>query len=439
MKKYITHISVVLMSLLGLYLRIRMINIPTTQLYDFSTYYEVANNVFTGMGFSLKGYPMAWQGMGYSTILGLWFKIFGESSEELAKAMNIVMSMLTIYTVYYLLHQITKNKKIILLTMVGVIFMPQHIAYCNTIGTEVMSAFALSLVIAIQVTPFNWKFKYPILGAAIGVLSLIKPFFMMYPIMIGLIHWLTEKDIKETLKLTGISFACMAIVIAPWTYRNYQKFDRFIPISYNSGFNLYINNNPNNVHGGWQSFDDIYKTPELQEKIDQHLSNPLGSVKIASDIELDFKPEAQKWIKEHPIEFLKLGFIRTHATYFNGAWDIEDWAMNDYREELKKTEDKYMVDRHFRFMESLYDLLQYVVTVLGLLFIILNFKQMILAIVKLKERVSLFKAITFMNLSYVSLVYFVYEGQPRYNFIILFLLIMAASEMIINYLEHKEA
>lgn len=443
MKKYIMHIAVFLMSLIGLYLRIRMINIPTTQLYDFNTYYEVATNVFSGMGFTLKGFPIAFQGMGYSTILGIWFKLFGQSTEELAKVMNIVMSMATVYCVYYILNKVTKNAKVILLAIIAVIFMPHHIAYCNTIGTEVMSAFALSIVIAIQVTDINWKIKYPLLGFAIGILSLIKPFFTMYPLVIGLIHWLNKKDLKDTLKLISISFICMAILIAPWTLRNYKKFDRFIPISYNSGFNLYINNNANNVHGGWQSFDDIYKTPELQEKIDQHLDGPLftpkDNLKIASNIELDFKPEAHKWIKENPLEFLKLGVIRTHATYFNGAWDIEYWTMNDYEEKLKESKDDKEVERQLNFMSVIYDITQYFVTVLGLLYIILNFKQIILGIFRKKDRISLFKSIVFLNLSYVSLVYFVYEGQPRYNFVILFLLIMAASEMIVNYVEHKEA
>lgn len=440
----IEHIIIFLLSLLGLYLRTHMIyNIPTEQLYDFSTYYHVADNVYQGLGFTFKGFPIAWQGMGYSTTLGIWFKIWGTNAEICAKWLNVLMSMATIYLVYYILHKLTKRKGIILGATIGVIFMPQHIAYCNTIGTEVMSAFLLAGLIAIQVTKFNWKFKYPILGLATGIMSLTKPFFMAYPLLIALVEWLKSKDYKETLKLLAIVTAFMILIISPWTVRNYKKFGRVIPISYNSGFNLYINNNQNNVHGGWQSFDDIYKTTQLQEKIDQHLSSPLETVservKIASDIELDFKPAAQEWIKNNPVEFLKLGVIRVHSTYFNGSWDVEAWAMNEYREELLEEHpaEKAKITRQFNFMISVFEILQYICTAFGLMFIILNFKAIIVAIFSMKKKLNELTTIVFLNLSYISLVYFVYEGQPRYNFIILFLLIIASAIIMDTYQMNK--
>lgn len=434
------HAVILVLSLMGLYLRVQMIkSIPTVQLYDFGTYYEIADNLYHNLGYTFRGFPIAFQGMGYSTILGYWFKFIGDNSEITAKWLNVLMSMGTIYIVYYMLHKMTKNKFIIMASTIAVIFLPNHIAYCNTIGTEVMSAFFLSGIIAIQVTDFNWKIKYPVLGIAVGIISLTKPFFLVYPIILAMVEWLKNKDKKESIKLLLITTLVMMIVIAPWTMRNYKKFDRFIPVSYNSGFNLYINNNENNVHGGWQSFDDIYKTPALQKKIDDHLNNPLKSVKIASDIELDFKPAAQKWIKENPLEFLKLGIIRIHSTYFNGTWDIEYWAMNEYRTTLNKEspDDEKEITRHFNYKKSANDMILYIISAFGLMFIILNLKN-ILGALFTKKRVNLLNSITFLNLSFVSAVYFVYEGQPRYNFIVLFLLIVATTIMISTYQNNKE-
>lgn len=436
----VEHIVILILSIVGFYLRVYMIkHIPTTQLFDFSTYYEIADNIYNNLGYTFRGYPIAFQGMGYSTILGYWFKFFNDNSELCAKWLNVVMSMGTIALVYYILYRLKTSRFVRIVAIVMIIFLPHHIAYCNTIGTEVMSAFLLAGVIAIQVTPFNWKFKYPILGVAIGVMALTKPFFLAYPLVVALIEWLREKDWRESLKLLAITTALMMVVISPWTVRNYNKFGRFIPISYNSGFNLYINNNANNIHGGWQSFDDIYKTPELQEKIDGHLSNPLGSVKIASDIELDFKPEAQKWIRENPVEFFKLGFIRVHSTYFNGAWDIEYWAMNEHREALleETPEDDKEIARHFNFMKSFYDVVLYIISGFGLMYIILNFKDIVIGIFAMKKKINDITSIVFLNLSYISLVYFVYEGQPRYNFIVLFLLIIATTMIMDTYKSHK--
>ena len=36
-------------------------NIPLTPLYDFETFYKVAVNLFEGKGFTLNGYPWAFQ------------------------------------------------------------------------------------------------------------------------------------------------------------------------------------------------------------------------------------------------------------------------------------------------------------------------------------------------------------------------------------------
>lgn len=442
MKKLINkdNIIIFVLSLVGFFLRLDFIyKIPTKQLYDFSTYYEVADNIYNNLGFTFRGFPIAFQGMGYSTALGVWFKIFNNNTEILAKWMNVAMSMATIYLVYYIMTRLTKRKSIIYLTTVITIFLPNHIAYCNAIGSEVMSEFLLALFIAVQVTKFNYKFKYPIMGAMVGVLSLTKPFFMAYPLLVALVKWLKEKDLKDTLKALVIVTAFMLLVISPWTLRNYNKFGRLIPISYNSGFNLYINNNANNTHGGWQSFDDIYKTDELDAKIQEHLSKAHDTVKLASDIELDFKPEAQKWIRENPIEFFKLGVIRINSTYFSGAWDIDAWTMNEYKNDLLETEDEMKVLRHMNFLRSSFDIFVMIISSFGLIFIVVHFRDIIIGIFKKDKKVDELISIPFLNLSYISLVYFVYEGQPRYNFIVLFLLVMAMSVMIGEYIKKTDS
>lgn len=440
MKKIINidNVIIFLFSIVGLILRINFINnIPTKQLFDFQTYYDVANNIYNHLGFTLDNAPIAFQGMGYSTLLGVWFKIFGDNSEILAKYLNVFMSMLTIYIVYYIVSKITKKRIIIYFSTLLTIFLPSHIAYCNAIGTEVMSAFLLSFFIAIQITDFNWKIKYPVLGSVIGVMALTKPFFLAYPILVALVIWLKSKDLKDTLKILVITTAFMILIVSPWTYRNYKKFGRIIPVSYNSGFNLYINNNENNTHGGWQSMTDIYTDKELDEKIEKHMSKVNYNIKLASDIELDFKPAAVKWIKENPLEFFKLGVIRIDSTYFDGAWDIDSWTMNEYRDELKE-ELGIKAVRHTNFLRSSFDIITIIISSFGLMFIILNFVKIIVSIFVKSKKVDYLITIPFLNLSYISLVYFVYEGQPRYNFIVLFLLIIATSIIIDKYLEKSK-
>ena len=50
-------------------------NIPLTPLYDFETFYKVAVNLYNGEGFTLNGYPWAFQSYGYPLILSIFFRI----------------------------------------------------------------------------------------------------------------------------------------------------------------------------------------------------------------------------------------------------------------------------------------------------------------------------------------------------------------------------
>ena len=228
---------------LGTLLRLWFVlNIPTDQLFDFDTYYQLAVNVSTGQGYTLGGYPVAWQGMLYSTALGLVFKIVGSTSVLIPKIINIIMSEMTVVLCFYIMKRIYDKPLAVWSVIALITFMPQQIAYCNVVGTEIEAAFLLILSLAIILMPMKIRYKSLILGVMSALLSLSKPFFLAFPILVGVYLWLRHKDFKMAFFQGLIIFGVMWLIILPWSIRNIQKYDRFIPVSYNSGFNLYINN-----------------------------------------------------------------------------------------------------------------------------------------------------------------------------------------------------
>lgn len=414
--------------LIGLFARIWWIRtIPTDQLYDFDAYYRIAENIFNGKGFTYEGAPIAFQGMFYSWSLGILFKLFGTASIGLAKWFNVAYSVLTIILTWRIVLKFTREKSnsdaLALVSMGIVAFLPQHIAYCNATGTETLMAFLLALLIWIQISDINERVKFPLLGLLTGLCALTKPFYMAFPVIIAFSEWMMEKDFKKTVLKGVVVWLVMAAVIAPWTIRNYKAFGRFIPISYNSGFNLYINNNPNNIHGGWMSFDDLYKTPEIEAIIDKHLENGNKSIKLASDIEVDLKPHAMNWITSNPAEFAKLGLIRVHSTYFNGSWDVDAWTMNKLAEKPTDLTEKE-VGRNRNAFRAFNDITLGVMSGFSFIFIILGIPAVFMSIISTKRTLSSGVVLTFMNLAFPSIVFFVYEGQPRYNHSLLFLMII---------------
>jgi len=319
-------------------------------------------------------------------------------------------------------------------------FMPQQIAYCNVVGTEIEAAFLLILSLAIMLMPMRIRYKSLILGVMSALLSLSKPFFLAFPILVGVYLWLRHKDFKMAFFQGLIIFGVMWLIILPWRIRNIQKYDRFIPVSYNSGFNLYINNNAQNVHGGWMDYHAIEKPEALAEAIESEVLSHGNSVKTSPNLELMMKPYAKKWIVSNPIEFLKLGIIRTHATYFSGAWDLSAWTMNKWvYDEATATVDLYTFQRNLNLLRAISDILLAFVSVFGCLFVFINVWRILKHLFHKTKCLSDTMLIPVLPLSFVSLVYFVYEGQPRYNFLVISLLTLCFGiglEMVASQMKH---
>jgi hypothetical protein len=259
------------------------------------------------------------------------------------------------------------------------------------------------------------KYQWPLLGLLTAALALTKPFYLAYPVAVLFYEWLTRKDFRRGLAGAVVVALVMMLVVAPWTYRNYRHFGRFIPVSYNSGLVLYLNNNANNTHGGYMPLEEIEATPELQAKIDAHLENGARSIKLASDLELDLKPAAQKWIREHPVEFFKLGLVRLHSTFFNGSWDVDAWTMNQYRTlDTGRTEVETL--RQLAFFRSVNDIVITLLSGSALLLFLVKLPGFFAALFSGKKRLDWRIALLMLPIGYNGLVIFVYEGQPRYNF-----------------------
>ena len=411
--------------IIGIILRLWWINnVPTTQIFDFQTYQELATNIFLRVGFVLDGQPVAFQGMAYPVVLGYVYRLMGNASEITAKNFNVILSTLTMLAVYLTLIKLTTRKFVRYTAFTIVAFLPNYIAYNNVIGTEVFITFLLSAIILIQVYEFDNKVKLPLLGLFIGVAALTKPFFMAYPVVVAVILWLREKNLKKALITFTAIFLMMSLTIAPWTYRNYQKFGRFIPVSYNSGYVFYLNNNAYNIDGAWMPIKDVYASPELKKQIDEILLGGKRSQKVAHELELVLKPQARKWIADNPAEFIRLGFIRLKGTFFSGSWDIDTWTMNDKREfeaNLKIWTEEQRLDhqRHSNFMRDLRDTAVHLLSSFGFLYVLVNTKDVLIGIFSKKKSLSYERTIPVINSAFFILIYFIFEGQARYNFPVL--------------------
>lgn len=396
-------------------------NIPLSPLYDFETFYRVAVNLFNGQGFTLDGYPWAFQSYGYPMFLSLFFRLVNDSSIFSAKVFNVICSTLTLPFIYLILKKVFNKEFVVWFCFLLFAFLPNNLIYTNVLGSEVLFVlfFAIVICMNLYMTEKNKMWNFLIQGFLIGILSLVKPFFMAYPIVLIFIYFIKEKNFKK-MAFTGVSlFIGFLIVLIPSTLKNYKAFNKAFPISYNGGYTLYINNNSENVRGTWmnafkvpasdefkQKLADvgfIYDTDHITEKT-QNLRNP-----YSGDI---FKDEAIKWIIKNPGEFIALGCLRIVNVFFDGASDVQLWGFENLGQMT------VMQNRLFKVFMGFANAIVFVLSASFIFVLAINIRNIFL------KKTEFSMLITVWSMLFFYAVYFVIEGQARYNFPTLILMII---------------
>lgn len=396
-------------------------NIPLTPLYDFETFYKVAVNLYNGEGFTLNGYPWAFQSYGYPLMLSIFFRIVGSSSVFTAKVFNVICSTLTLPFIFLIMDKVFNKKSVVWLCFVVFAFMPNNLIYNNVLGSEILSVLLFSIIICMNLYMIE-KYKiwnFIIQGFLIGILSLVKPFFMAYPIVLIFIYFIKNKEFKNT-AIIGVSlivgFMCVMI---PSTIKNYKAFGKAFPISYNGGYTLYINNNSMNVRGTWMNAFKVPASEEFKQKLRDvgfeydvdHITEKTQNLRNAYSGDI-FKEEAIKWIIQHPAEFISLGCLRIVNVFFDGASDVQLWGFENLGQMT------IMQNRLFKVFMGVSNSIIYVISTSFIFVLLLNIKR----IFTKKAELSLL-IVTWSTLFFYA-VYFVIEGQARYNFPTLFMLLI---------------
>ena len=321
---------------------------------------------------------------------------------------------------YLIFRKLSSNSGVVLGAYTLVALLPNYIAYNNVVGTEVFITLLFLIILVLQLYPFDGRIRYPLIGIFIGLAALTKPFFLVYPLVATAYMWLHSKDMRQTVFLLLGSSLLMLAVISPWTLHNYRNFGSLIPVSYNSGYVLYVNNNDKNVNGNWMPLDQVPASAEMASQIKQELAANQDNVKLAPGLDKLLKPAALEWISQHPAQFLQLGVLRLTTTFFSGAQDIGAWTMND----IQKTEWQK------KFFYALADILVNLLCSCGILYLLLNIKVIIKRLFSRRGLLSAEILIPSLNTAFFIAVYFVFEGQPRYNYPLLFLFAISLMIML---------
>jgi len=434
MKKRYVFLIIVLSFLVKL---IWMLKVPLTPLYDFETFYRVAVNLFNGEGFTLDGYPWAFQSYGYPMLLSLFFKLVGNCELITAKAFNLILSTLTLPIVYSIMKKYINRKGVLALCFSIFAFLPNCIIYINVIGSEVVSMFLFALIIWMNV--YHDRFKhtfgmFALQGLLIGLLSLVKPFFMAFPIAL-LFIWLVKRfDKKQLLKMASGVFVGFLLVMTCSTIKNYRTFEKFMPISYNGGYVLYINNNSVNEKGGWMDAAKVPASDELKEELLEvgyvyDVPHEIEKAEMLrnADVSPILSKYATKWILQNPVEFISLGLVRIMNVFFSGANDVSLWGFDT--ETLVNM--SVQMKRIYKVFMGFANAIIFFISCSYIVLLFANIKKLF------SKKTEFDDLLLYWGIAFFFAVFFVFEGQARYNFPVLFLLIICAGKILERLVEQN--
>ncbi|HEY0827974.1 MAG TPA: glycosyltransferase family 39 protein [Bacilli bacterium] len=414
--------------------------VDTQPIFDFKHYHDLAMSLLTvgdyampeGLDYIKQStayiqtgvhYPTAFRPPGYPFFLVLLYAVY--PSILAAKIANVGLCAVWMLCIYWLGKRFLGHRVGLGAAFLTAVF-PPAVYYCSVVGTEIISVTLLLIVLCLQLSHFGGRWGNPLLlGSLLGFLALVKPYFAVFPVIYLVIAWWLSRegkgvnhpaapgmktmgllkdflrDLLRWLKPAAVSLLClagmMAVVISPWTLRNYVAFERFVPISTNGSFVLYQNNHDLNEGRTM----DVMLVPNSIFKTDRILNaegvyNEPDAMKLA-------KKEAMQWIASHKGEYLLLGLKRLGQSYFTIG--IESWGWS-------------MATAKLRFNEKYADPLILGARASGL---VVGGGGLIYAILVMyfylrRRPLKVLHKINLLFIVFFTLIIFATEGQPRYMF-----------------------
>ena len=279
---------------------------PSKVLPDTYTYLKIGEEIFSG---KIIQTPLHMPGY------GIWMFLFNFITQNNYGVIigDIVVSCLTVYVIYLLSYEIFKKKEISIISALIFALYPFSIFYSISALSETLFVFLLLLSILMF---YRNDFFY---GSLLIILSIyIKPTPDIFAPFLILIFSLVIKkySFKKSIFHLCIYYTLYILLLSPWWFHNWKKYDGFVRINLSGGYHLYSGNNIKNKTGGgiggidvdhnWSDEDIKYKGIEFHNK---------------------FKKEAYNFIKENPKEFVNLTMIKF----------LRFWQIYPYTDEYKGT------------------------------------------------------------------------------------------------------
>ena len=216
---------------------------------DAEDYLSFAHNLATGVGFAHavnEDQPYS-QPVEFSAWRTPLFPIFLAGAFQISRNilfLRCLQVMLAGFSTYFLIRTalVLFGESAALIAGIAFALYPPLIFYTAELGTETLFVFLLSATLFTYYCTRGrlslWRVFF--LGVLTGLAALDRPNGLMLIPAFALAFWFSTQPRRDTLWRVGVLILAVAVVVLPWTYRNYRLYHKFVLISSNGGANLWF-------------------------------------------------------------------------------------------------------------------------------------------------------------------------------------------------------
>lgn len=281
---------------------------------------QIARSIVAGKGFGnplglIETGPTAWVCPVYPYLVAWIFMLAGTytvKSRLILSGLNCVLAGLTVFPIYAIAKRTFGTNVAVVASWVWVVLpsawqIPVRLAWDSTLNAL---SFAVILWATIAIRGQRRLSIWASYGALWAAGALINASILsLAPFLFGWLLWELRKQSLPWLKPLAVAVLVCVVGVAPWTFRNYLAFGKFIPIRSNMGLVLWLGNHP-----GGHGFDARLSPYGNQQQAS--IYKRMGEIGYMTAR----KHEAVAFMKSHPTETLGTA-LRNVCTFWFGVTD----------------------------------------------------------------------------------------------------------------------
>jgi 4-amino-4-deoxy-L-arabinose transferase-like glycosyltransferase len=275
-------------------------------------YLKAAHLLMDGKGFSDPSFPVLNPPL-YPVFIAICLSLFGDDQVSVIIVQAVVDSLM-IVVVYFVMKEIFDIETALLSAGILSLY-PFSVYLTMSIASEplftfFLSGFVLFSVYAIRSTQARY---YCVSGILLGLATMMRGTTQFIPLMFPVMLILLGKRGRDSIFCYSALCLTFALVIFPWTVRNYVVLDDFIPVGTTGGIVL--------LQGSSEKFLTIDGKPEM----DQTYIPPAGSKQSQGD-----RFFAKAALERHMVHLQTdpLGFVSFMAKKLARLWYATESGKN---------------------------------------------------------------------------------------------------------------